>query len=70
MVANITFIIAYPPPNLTVCDFDTRLAELEDTLRDTARDLIMGENIIGLRKLDPTYQRNVLAATTSILSSN
>ena len=34
-----------PPPNLTVGDFDARLAELGDTLRDIPGDLVMGGDI-------------------------
>ena len=40
-LANITFVSVYLPANLTVDDFDTRLAELEDTLQDIPVDLVM-----------------------------
>ena len=45
MVANITFVSVYLSPHLTVGDFDTRLAELEDTLWDIPLALVMQGNI-------------------------
>ena len=44
-VANITFISVYLSPNLTLGIFDTRLAELEDALREIPGDLVIGEDI-------------------------
>ena len=44
-VSYITFVSVYLPPNLKVGDFDTRLAELKDTLRDIHEDLAMGVDI-------------------------
>ena len=41
-VANTTFVSVYLSPNLSAGDFDTRLAELEDTLRDIPGDLVIG----------------------------
>ena len=44
-VANINFVSVYLSPKLTGGDFDTRLAELEDTVRDIPGDLVMGGDI-------------------------
>ena len=42
MVANTTFVSVYLSPNLAAGNFDTRLVELEDTLRDIPGDLVIG----------------------------
>ena len=46
-MANVTYVSVYLSPNLTVRDFDTRLAELEDTLRDIAGGLVIEGDING-----------------------
>ena len=41
-VANTNFVSVYLSPNLSAGDFDTKLAELEDTLRDIPGALVIG----------------------------
>ena len=41
-MANITFVNVYVPTNLTVGEFVTRLAKLEDTLRGISGDIVIG----------------------------